>query len=236
MLRAFVRNRLFRDARGAVVVEFAICLPVLLLMYLGAYTISDMIACNRKVTIATRSLVDMLGRNISPSGVQANPASATTTASVTSYMSSTAVVMLPYDMSKATEQVSLVRVCDASHAWVVWTQAQTQSVGAAPTYTITATATTSTLASAAGVLGAAGVIPVPSTMISTPMLPVNASGTTVSNCSAYGATTAAMPQVGSSGAYMYIGQIDYKYKPAISYNTVSVMPMADLIYMSPRLN
>jgi len=234
MLKMLRRSKLARDARGAVMVEFAICLPVLILMYLGAYTISDMIAANRKVTIATRALADMLSRNISPTSVQANPGSATITASVASYMSATAVVMLPYDMTKGTEQVSLLRVCDASHAWVVWTQAQTQTVGAAPSYTITPVPTTST--ATAGTLTSASVVSVPASMISTAMLPVNSSGATVSNCTAYGATTAAMPQLGSSGAYLYVGQIDYKYTPAISYNTVSVMPMADLIYMSPRLN
>ena len=51
MLRKFIR-----DARGAVMIEFAFALPVLLTMYLGGYVICDMVDCNRKVTIAARSL------------------------------------------------------------------------------------------------------------------------------------------------------------------------------------
>ena len=234
MLSALRALKLAKDSRGSVMVEFAICLPVLILMYLGAYTISDMISANRKVTIATRALADMVSRNISPTSVQANPSSTTISSSVASYMSASAVVMLPYDITQSVEQVSLLRVCDASHAWVVWTQAQTQTVGAAPSYAITSVPTTSNLT--AGTLSSSSVISVPSSLITTPMLPVNSAGTTVSNCTAYGATTTTMPQLGTSGAYLYVGQIGFSYKPAISYNTVNTTPMADLIYMSPRLN
>jgi Flp pilus assembly protein TadG len=52
-------RRLACDARGVALVEFAICLPVLILLYLGAYVISDAITCNRKVTRSARAVTDL---------------------------------------------------------------------------------------------------------------------------------------------------------------------------------
>ena len=119
-----VLKRFPQDARGAVIVEFAICLPVLVLMYTGGVCLSDMIACNRKVTIATRSLVDLTSRTMSPTVIYNAPQSA----NAKTYLSASAVVLSPYKLNNATEQISLLRICDATHAYVVWTQAQTQNV------------------------------------------------------------------------------------------------------------
>ena len=44
--------------RGAVIVEFAFALPVLVLMYTGGVYLSDRVSASRKVTVATRSLVE----------------------------------------------------------------------------------------------------------------------------------------------------------------------------------
>lgn len=44
-----------RDRRGVAMVEFALILPVMLVLYLGGAQLQDGIACNRKVTIATRA-------------------------------------------------------------------------------------------------------------------------------------------------------------------------------------
>jgi Flp pilus assembly protein TadG len=123
-------------------VEFAISLPLLLMLYQIAFVLSDMTTCDRKVTVATRALTDMISRTLSPTTIQASP-SAT---SATSYMSASAVVLMPYDVSKATEQVALLRVCDATHAWVVWSAAQTQTA----TQLAAGTATTATPASPPG--------------------------------------------------------------------------------------
>ena len=106
-------RRLARDANGVVIVEFAIVLPVLLTMYLGGFVISDMIACNRKVTVAARALADLTSRNVSPSLSYSS-------ASVDPYLSAATTVMLPYSTSGMQMRISDIQVCDATHALVVW--------------------------------------------------------------------------------------------------------------------
>jgi len=47
------------DASGVALVEFAICLPFLMLLYLGSYQLQDAIACNRKVSTTARAIADL---------------------------------------------------------------------------------------------------------------------------------------------------------------------------------
>lgn len=47
------------DNRGTALIEFTIALPVLLLLFLGGYQLSDAITARRKVTIMTRAVGDM---------------------------------------------------------------------------------------------------------------------------------------------------------------------------------
>eukprot|EP01037_Dinobryon_pediforme_P019495 gene19495-19923_t len=86
-------------------VEFALCLPVLIVLYLGGSAALDMISCSRKVTTATRAVVDLVGRTMSPAIIYNAPQSA----NATSYLSASAVVLAPYKLNTATEQVSLLR-------------------------------------------------------------------------------------------------------------------------------
>ena len=219
-------RRFGRDDRASVLVEFAICLPLLLLLYQVAFVLSDMVTCNRKVTVAARALVDMASRNLSANGIQANPS----TTSASSFLNASAVVLLPYDVSKATEQVALLRVCDASHAWVVWAQAQTQT--AAQLSAGTATATTPTYT--AGSLSALSVVAIPSSMVTSPMIPVNPNGS-VGICSNYAASSSTLTQVGQAGGYLFIGQINFSYSPPYSYGVPVATLMGDAFYMSPRI-
>lgn len=50
---------LVADNRGTALIEFAIALPLLLLLFLGGYQLSDAITAKRKVTIMTRAVGDM---------------------------------------------------------------------------------------------------------------------------------------------------------------------------------
>ena len=51
---------------GVAAVEFALILPVMLLMYFGSAELTKGILINRKVTIATRSISDLLAQTQSP--------------------------------------------------------------------------------------------------------------------------------------------------------------------------
>jgi len=212
-------------------VEFAIVLPVLLVMYLGAYTVSDMVACNRKVTVAATTLADLTSHNLSPTTVLG--ASATTSAAT--YLSGGALVLSPYPMVNATETITLLRICSTTQAYVVWSQSQTQdNSGTVQTSPITP-----------GSPAAPTLVTLPSGLLTTlsgsstyyPLAPTSStSSTTNINICANTTSSGNTPVVGQAGAYIFEGKVNYNYTPTISYTTLAVTPMVNTIYMSPRLN
>lgn len=231
----FLLKRFARNARAAVMVEFAICLPVLLLLYVGGCGLSDMIACSRKVTTATRSLADIVSRTMSPAIIYNAPQSA----SATSYLSASAVVLSPYKLNNATEQISLLRVCDSTHAYVVWTQAQTQSADGSTVTATTSNQTAGTLPTSE-TQSASTVVSIPSTMVTSPMVPVSPDGSNVCGNLAPGTNT--KTQVGTAGGWLFMAEITYNYTPlvrvvpfATTPFSFTTTPMTNTIYMVPRL-
>lgn len=224
----FLLRRFARSTRGSVLVEFAICLPVLLLLYLGGTGFSDIIACNRKVTTATRSLTDLVSRTMSPTIIYNDPQSA----SARSYLSASAVVLTPYKLNNATQEISLLRVCDSTHAYVVWTQAQTQNTDGSVVTPTTSTQTAGTLPTIE-TQSTNAVISIPSDMITTPMVPVSPDGSNV--CSNLNPGTSTKTQVGTAGGWLFMGRVNYNYTPVVSYASLAPMTLSDTIYMVPRL-
>ena len=214
--------RLLRDTHASVIVEFTICLPVLFSFYVCGYLVSDQIACSRKVSVAARTLTDLLTRGLSPSAIYSNPAAT----DATSYMSASVITLTPYSIGHASEQVALLRVCDAQNAYVVWSQGQTQ--------TSTGTVTAATPALVAGQMSANSVVPIPANMITAPMIPVSPDGSNV--CTNYNTGTAQTTQLGTSGGFLFVSQLTYSYQPAFNYGFPTIIPMSEAIYMSPRLN
>ena len=212
-------------------IEFAIALPVMLVMYLGAYTVSDMVACNRKVTIAATTLANLASHALSPTSVLG----ASSTTSATTYLSAGALVLSPYPMDKGTETITLLRVCSTTKAYLVWSQTQTQdNSGTVLTSPITAGSPTSPT-----------LVTLPSGLLTTlagsgsyyPLAPTSTTSSTTNidicaNTPASGNT----PVVGQAGAYLFLGKVDYSYTPAVSYKAITTTQMANAIYMSPRLN
>lgn len=103
---------LAQDRRGTALIEFAVAFPVLLTLYLGAFTYSDAVACKRKVTITARALGDLGSRY-----------SSLTTSEVTTILNAGATIMYPYQSTNAAMVLSEVKVTDATHAQVVWSKA-----------------------------------------------------------------------------------------------------------------
>lgn len=221
-------TRFKQDTRGAVIIEFAFCLPVLLLLYTGGYCISDMIACSRKVTIATRSLADLVSRTMSPAIIYSDPPSA----NATSYLSASAVVLSPYKLNNATEQVSLLRVCDATHAYVVWTQAQTQNGNGSTVTATTSSHTAGTLPTSEAQL-ASNVVSIPSNMITATMVPTSPDGSNVCGNLAQGNNN--KTQVGTAGGWLYMATITYNFTPTVSFIPLDTQALTHTIYMVPRL-
>ncbi|WP_343609720.1 TadE/TadG family type IV pilus assembly protein [Novosphingobium sp.] len=206
MLSGLSRH-LLRDRSGTALIEFAIVLPLLLTLFIGGYVCADMIASARKVTVATRALADLVSRNVSPS-------SPVTSATLTTYLNSAQLVMTPMPASLTTLQITELRVCDATHAYVVWSQAQ--SAGTASTASMTA----------------GSVVSIPANMITSPMVPTSPDGSNVCGNTTSSATKV---QVGTAGGYLFYSQISFVYTPAIGLGNVVTTTLGDQDYMIPRL-
>jgi len=223
-----VLTRFIQDSRGAVIVEFAICLPVLLLLYLGGVCLSDMLACNRKVTVATRSLVDLTSRTMSPAIIYNDPNSA----NAKSHLSASAVVLWPYKLNNATQQISLIRVCDATHAYVVWTQAQTQNANGSVVTPATSDHVAGTLPTNEA-QSANNIVSIPSNMISATMVPTSPDNSNV--CGNLAPGTSTKTQVGTAGGWLYVGKISYNFTPGVGFIPIGAKVLTQTIYMVPRL-
>lgn len=200
-------DRLARSRDGAALIEFAFTLPVLLILFIGGYVVADMIACSRKVTVATRALSDLVGRNVSPS-------STVTSATLTTYMNSAQLVMTPMPAAQTTLQITNLRVCDATHAYVVWSQAQTNG----------ATVNSS--------LTAGSVVSIPANLVTAPMVPSSPDGSNVCQNTTNGTNKV---MVGTAGGYLFLGQISFAYTPPIGLGTLATTKLSDQDYMIPRL-
>lgn len=115
-------RRLRSSGSGTALIEFAVAFPVLLVMYIGSFTLSDAMACNRKVTIATRTVTDLTTRF-----------SGLSDSEIDSILNASSQMMLPYSASNAQISVSQIKVTDSSHGTVSWSRGKNTTALAAGT-------------------------------------------------------------------------------------------------------
>ena len=82
-------SRLGRDQRGVSAVEFALLLPLMLTLYLGAVEISQAIGIDRKVTLTSRTVADL-----------ASQVSSLASSDMSNVLAASSAVIAPYDSSK----------------------------------------------------------------------------------------------------------------------------------------
>lgn len=102
-------RRLRRDRRGIGAVEFALILPMMLLLYFGAYEIGEAVTINRKVTHIASTLGDLVAQSkvISGSDMQ-------------NILDAAASIISPYPIGPLRLTVSQIRVDDLRRATVMW--------------------------------------------------------------------------------------------------------------------
>jgi Flp pilus assembly protein TadG len=101
--------RLVNDQRGVSSVEFAMLLPLMITLYLGAVEISQGVGIDRKVTLTTRTVADL-----------ASQVSTINNADMTNLLNASAAVIVPYDTTQLKVTVSEVTIDNNGTAKIAW--------------------------------------------------------------------------------------------------------------------
>ena len=101
-----------KDARGAAIVEFALVMPMLIILYLGGFAVSQAVGTWRKVSDATAQLANVAAQYTTMQSSDAQ-----------GIMAAASQIMSPYATSSLSEVLTLVSVSAGGTATVTWSQA-----------------------------------------------------------------------------------------------------------------
>jgi Flp pilus assembly protein TadG len=104
-------SSLRRDQRGVSAVEFAMILPLMVTLYLGAVEISQGVAIHRKVTLTARTVADLASQTSNISGSQ-----------MTNLLNASAAVISPFEVGKLKVTVSQVVIDSNGNANIDWSE------------------------------------------------------------------------------------------------------------------
>jgi Flp pilus assembly protein TadG len=125
-------RRFVDDARGLSAVEFALILPLMLTLYLGATEVSQAISANRKVTLVSRTVADLSSQVASISN-----------ANMDNILNASAAIAAPFAGSKLKVTVSCVKIDANNRATIEWSETLTGSTRSTNTvHTVGSTVTT----------------------------------------------------------------------------------------------
>jgi Flp pilus assembly protein TadG len=105
-------SELFVDRSGLAAVEFALIIPLMLLLFFGTDEFSSGVAVNRKVTLMARTLSDLTSQNIS-----------VTDAQLTNFFNASQAILTPYPSAPVNSTISELYIDPATKvARVQWSQ------------------------------------------------------------------------------------------------------------------
>jgi Flp pilus assembly protein TadG len=122
---------LVRDRSGIAATEFAVIVPLMLVMFFGTVEFSTGVAVDRKVTLIARTLSDLTSQAPSNQNVSDTYMQNIFTASI--------AIMTPYPATPTKAQISQIYVDSSKVAKVVWSKAAT--IGSAATQATLANST-----------------------------------------------------------------------------------------------
>jgi Flp pilus assembly protein TadG len=106
---------LMRDRRGLAATEFAVVVPLMLLMFFGTVEFSSAIAIKRKVTTMARTVSDLTSQ-----------AAVVSSTDMSNFFAASLAILTPYDSAPTNTTVSEVYIDSSGNARVQW------STGASP--------------------------------------------------------------------------------------------------------
>ena len=118
-----VTRKFASDRRGVSAVEFALILPVMLVMYLGGVEVLQGIAINRMVALTASTVTNLVSQYTTISASSQMP----------DILNASAQVLTPYPVSNATVVVTCISIDSTGKATVAWSQALNGSAKATGT-------------------------------------------------------------------------------------------------------
>ncbi len=102
--------RLWRDQRGVAAVEFALILPVLILLYFGTIETASLFTADRRVANVAGTIGDLVSRS----------KKTITTSEINDYFQAASAIMQPLPTGPLRQTVSLISIDSDGVATVVW--------------------------------------------------------------------------------------------------------------------
>jgi Flp pilus assembly protein TadG len=100
-----------RDVRGMAAIEFALIVPLMLTLFFGTIEVADGIAVDRKLTLAARTLSDLISQ-----GKQA------ANADIDNAFKMSAAILTPYPATPLQQRVTAIWIDGNGNATVVWSE------------------------------------------------------------------------------------------------------------------
>ena len=112
--RLLAQSRRVAAAREAVAaVEFALVVPVLLILFMGTIEVSDLIAVDRRVNVVAGTVADLVAREDD----------CIAASEMTDYFKASEGIIVPYNKSALKQAVAFLAVSSGGVATVSWSQA-----------------------------------------------------------------------------------------------------------------
>jgi len=104
-------RRLVPDQRGVAAVEFAMLLPLMVTLYLGGVQLSQAVAIDRKMTLISRTVADLVAQVTSVSS-----------SDMTNILAASSAIIAPYSSTKLKLTVSSVTIDSTGKATIAWSK------------------------------------------------------------------------------------------------------------------
>jgi Flp pilus assembly protein TadG len=102
-------RRFARDPRGVAAIEFAMLLPLMVTLYLGTVEVTQGVSIDRKVTLTTRTVADLVTQSASVNN-----------AAMINILDSAAKILSPYPTGDLQVTVSAVTIAADKKATIAW--------------------------------------------------------------------------------------------------------------------
>lgn len=116
LMRLPLLSRFAADCRAVAATEMALILPVMLAVYLGSIEASQMISADRKTSLATRTVSDLVSR-------LDDCKSSTPPSEITGVFKATDAVIAPFDPADLSVVVTCIAIDKNGGAKVMWSKA-----------------------------------------------------------------------------------------------------------------